>query len=85
MMHARASKGGAGLRTTVTIDPKLLAEAEQILNQHGATNVVNAALREVVRRRKLQDLRKLLGTLELDDTWAEDEERELAELDSNQY
>jgi len=73
------------LRTTVTIDPKLLAEAEQILNQHGATNVVNAALREVVRRRKLQDLRKLLGTLELDDTWAEDEERELAELDSNQY
>ena len=85
MMHARASKGGAGLRTTVTIDPKLLAEAEQILNQHGATNVVNAALREVVRRRKLQDLRKLLGTLELDDTWAEDEERELAEMDSNQY
>ena len=73
------------MRTTVTIDPKLLAEAEQILNQHGATNVVNAALREVVRRRKLQDLRKLLGTLELDDTWAEDEERELAEMDSNQY
>ena len=85
MMHARASKGGAGLRTTVTIDPKLLAEAEQILDQHGATNVVNAALREVVRRRKLQDLRKLLGTMELDDTWSQDEERELAEMDANQH
>jgi hypothetical protein len=69
----------------VTIDPKLLAEAEQILNQHGATNVVNAALREVVRRRKLQDLRKLLGTMDIDDTWAEDENRELAEMDANQH
>jgi hypothetical protein len=76
---------GDGLRTTVTIDPKLLAEAELVLNEHGVTNVVNAALREVVRRRKLQDLRRLLGTMEIEDTWTQDEERELAEMDKNQH
>jgi Arc/MetJ family transcription regulator len=85
MMHESASSRGEGMRTTVTIDPKLLAEAEQVLNEHGVTNVVNAALREVVRRRKLQDLRQLLGTMDVDDTWAEDEGHELAEMDANQH
>ena len=73
------------MRTTVDIDPKLLAEAERILHEQGATKVVNAALREVVRRQKLQDLRRLIGKMPIEDRWREDEERELAEMDANQH
>jgi len=73
------------MRTTVNIDPKLLAEAERILQERGTTNVVNAALRDVVRRQKLRELRQLIGKMQIEDRWREDEERELADMEANRH
>jgi Arc/MetJ family transcription regulator len=73
------------MRTTVNIDPKLLAKAEQILHERGTTNVVNAALRDVVRRQKLRELRQLIGKMQIEDRWREDEERELADMEANRH
>ncbi len=72
------------MRTTVDIDPKLLAEAERITGETGPTRTVNAALRELVRRQKLQELRRLLGTLDLEDNWREMETLELEEMRRNE-
>jgi Arc/MetJ family transcription regulator len=68
------------MRTTVDIDEKLLAEAERLTGETSPSKAVNAALRELVRRRKLQGLRKLIKETTLADTWREDEEAELEEM-----
>ncbi len=67
------------MRTTLDIDPKLLAEAEEITGEGSPSKAVNLALRELVRRRKLHELRKMLGTMDLEDNWREMEEMELDE------
>jgi Arc/MetJ family transcription regulator len=68
------------MRTTVDIDEKLLAEAERITGETSPSKAVNVALRELVRRQKLQKLRKLIKETTLADTWREDEEAELEEM-----
>ena len=68
------------MRTTVDIDEKLLAEAERITGETSPSKAVNAALREMVRRRKIEGLRKLIKETTLEDTWREDEEAELDEM-----
>ena len=65
------------MRTTVDIDEKLLAEAERITGEASPSKTVNAALRELVRRQKLRELRDMLGTTEWEDNWRELEELEL--------
>lgn len=65
------------MRTTVDIDEKLLAEAEKITGEKSPSKAVNAALREMVRRRKIEGLRRLIKETTLEDTWREDEEAEV--------
>jgi Arc/MetJ family transcription regulator len=65
------------MRTTVDIDEKLLAEAEGITGEKSPSKTVNAALREMVRRRKIEGLRRLIKETTLEDTWREDEEAEV--------
>jgi Arc/MetJ family transcription regulator len=67
------------MRTTVDIDEKLLAEAERITGESSPSRAVNAALRELVRRQKLHELRDMLGTTDWEDNWKELEELELSE------
>jgi Arc/MetJ family transcription regulator len=67
------------MRTTVDIDEKLLAEAERITGETSPSKAVNAALRELVRRQKLRELRDLIGKGGLIDNWRELEELELKE------
>jgi Arc/MetJ family transcription regulator len=67
------------MRTTVDIDEKLLAEAERITGETSPSKAVNAALRELVRRQKLRELRDLIGKGGLVDNWRELEELELKE------
>jgi Arc/MetJ family transcription regulator len=64
------------MRTTIDVDPKLLAEAERITGETSPSKTVNAALRELVRRRKLSELREMLGTTNWEDNLAELEELE---------
>ena len=72
------------MRTTIDIDPKLLAEAEKMLGESSPSRTVNVALRELVRRRKLQELRQLLGKIDLDNNWQRLEEHELEDMRRNQ-
>lgn len=73
------------MRTTLDVDPELLAEAEKITGETSPSKVVNVALRELIRRQKLKGLRDLLGTMDLEDNWKELEEQELEEMRRNQF
>lgn len=53
------------MRHTVVIDDKLLDEAKEVLGTKGVRDTLEAGLREVVRRRRLEELRKSLGTIDL--------------------
>ena len=68
------------MRTTVDVDDKLLEEAEKILGEKSPSKAVNFALRELVRRRKLEELRSWIGRGDLIDNWREMEELELKEM-----
>ena len=54
------------MRRTVVIDDNLLEEARKVLGTKGIRETVEAGLREAVRRRRLEELRRSLGHLELD-------------------
>ena len=68
------------MRTTLDIDQALLKEAAKAAGEKSLSLTVNKALAEYVRRRKLQELRRLIGETTLNDTWRDDEEAELREL-----
>jgi Arc/MetJ family transcription regulator len=68
------------MRTTLVVDKKLLEEATRYAGEKSPSETVNRALREYVRRRKLQELRQLLKETTLEDTWEADEEAELEEM-----
>lgn len=48
-------------RRTVVIDDELLEEAQRRLGTRGIRATVEAGLREVIRRRRLEQLRRSLG------------------------
>ena len=54
------------MRRTVLVDDELLEEARRVLGTKGIRETIETGLREVVRRRRLEELRRSLGTIELD-------------------
>jgi Arc/MetJ family transcription regulator len=50
----------------VVIDDKLLEEAREVLGTRGIRDTVEAGLREAIRRRRLEELRRSLGKVEPD-------------------
>lgn len=54
------------MRRTVVIDDRLLEEAREVLGTKGIRETIEAGLREVIRRRRLEELRRSLGKIELD-------------------
>jgi Arc/MetJ family transcription regulator len=71
------------MRTTIDIDPRTLEDVEKLTGEKSPSKAVNKALSEYVRRRKLQELRDLLGTMDLEDNWREMEQLEMKELRPN--
>jgi Arc/MetJ family transcription regulator len=67
------------MRTTINVDEKLLSEALKVTGERDRGRVVNQALDEMVRRRKIDRLLASRGKLDLKDNWEEWEEVELAE------
>jgi Arc/MetJ family transcription regulator len=65
------------MRTTIDIDEKLLEAAEKITGEKSPSKAVNTALRELVRRQKIRELREMLGTTNWEDNWKALEELEL--------
>ena len=54
------------MKTTVVIDEDLLCEAMEAAGVKTKREAIEAGLRELVRRKNLEALRKELGTFELD-------------------
>ena len=54
------------MRRTVVIDDQLLAEARRALGTSGIRETVEAGLREAIRRRRIEGLRRVLGNFDLD-------------------
>ncbi len=53
------------MRRTVAIEDSLLENAQRLLGTRGIRDTVEKALREVIRRHHLEQLRQSLGTLDL--------------------
>lgn len=53
------------MRRTVVIEDTLLDNARRLLGTQGIRDTVEEALREVIRRYHLEQLRKSLGTVDL--------------------
>ena len=54
------------MRRTVVIDDRLLEEARRTFGTKGIRETVETGLREAIRRRRLEELRRSLGKVELD-------------------
>ncbi len=54
------------MRTTVDIDPDLLAEAMRLCEARTKKEAIHTSLAELVRRRHIEALKAMAGTLELD-------------------
>jgi Arc/MetJ family transcription regulator len=54
------------MRTTLDLPEDLVAEARNVLGFKSKTDTVVLALRELVRRRRLEELKELLGRVRLD-------------------
>jgi len=53
------------MRRTVVIEDTLLDDARRLLGTKGIRDTVEEALREIIRRYRLEELRKSLGTVDL--------------------
>ena len=54
------------MRTTLDLPPELVNEARRILGFKSKTDTVVQSLRELIRRKRIEELRELLGTVTLD-------------------
>lgn len=54
------------MRTTLDLPAELLNEAQRLLGFKSKTDTVVQSLRELVRRKRIEELRALLGAVTLD-------------------
>ena len=54
------------MRTTLDIPEDLIEEARRLLRFKSKTDTVVASLEELVRRRRIEDLKSLLGAVKLE-------------------
>jgi hypothetical protein len=75
------------MRTTVDLDPKLLEQIEEITGESSPSKALNKLMAEAIREKRLAELQSWLENPDreptLFDTWQEDEERELEEMERN--
>lgn len=62
------------MRRTVVVDDQLLEEARRVLGTKTIRDTIETGLRETIRRRRIEELRRSLGKVKLDLT-AEDLEK----------
>ena len=53
------------MRRTVVLDEELLEEARKVFGTKGIRETIETGLREAVRKRRLEELRRSLGKVEL--------------------
>jgi Arc/MetJ family transcription regulator len=54
------------MRTTLDIPEELLEEARRMLGFKSKTDTVVLSLQELIRRRRIEELKDLMGTVELE-------------------
>ena len=54
------------MRTTLDLPKELIDEARHLLGFKSKTDTVVLSLRELIRRRRLEELKSLLGSVQLD-------------------
>lgn len=54
------------MRTTLDLPEELIEEARRLLGFKSKTDTVILSLQEVVRRRRIDELKKLLGSIKLE-------------------
>ena len=54
------------MRTTLDIPQELLEEARTILKFKSKTDTVIFSLRELIRRRRIEDLKQMMGSIDLE-------------------
>ena len=69
------------MRTTLDIDPGLLGEVLEVTGERNKAKAITKALREVVRRRRIAELREIAGSIDLVNNLRELEAIELKELE----
>jgi len=63
------------MRTTITLDEGLVAAVKEVTRERTKTRAITSALTEFVRRKKLDDLRSLLGNIQVDEEAVAEMER----------
>lgn len=59
------------MRTTLDIDKKLLETVVALTGEKSKSKALNKALEEYIRERRIEELRAMLGTIDLVDNWYE--------------
>lgn len=54
------------MRTTLDLPEDLIKEAQEVLGFKSKTDVVIVSLQELIRRKKISELRSLAGKMEID-------------------
>ena len=54
------------MRTTLDIPESLIEEARRLLGFKSKTDTVIVSLRELIRRRRVEELKELMGSVELE-------------------
>jgi len=63
------------MRTTLDIPADLIEEARRLLGFKSKTDTVVLSLRELIRKRRIEELKSLMGAVELDLNLAESRRR----------
>jgi Arc/MetJ family transcription regulator len=69
------------MRTTLDIDANLLHQVVKLSGEKNKGKAVNKALAEYVRRQKLEELSRMIGTIGLECDWRKEEDAELEEIE----
>lgn len=65
------------MRATLNIPDELIEAAQEATGARTKTEAITIALREVVRRKKIDKLLALAGKIDIDYDWKAEEEREI--------
>ena len=57
------------MRTTLELDEKLVEAVTELTGVKSKSKAVNKALEEYVRRQRIEELRAMLGKIDLVDNW----------------
>ena len=72
------------MRTTMSLDDKLMKELMDVTGAATKTEAVHLAIAEFIRRKKLEGLKALSGKVRIADDWQELEELELKAQDKRE-